>query len=63
MISSGGSSTGSRGIRPHTGVHSEMVSDHTGTGGMPPHLLTMYRGRSEAGDDPDDEMVVSVHGK
>ena len=36
-----------------------MAVNHRGTGGMQPHLLVLYRGGAEAGNEPDDEMVVS----
>ena len=37
-ISPGGSVSGSRGTTPYNGVHYEAAGDHSGKGGMPPHL-------------------------
>ena len=53
----GGGGTGSSRLTPHSGVHSDMVGNHCGTGVMPTHLLALYQGRLVARNYPDDEMV------
>ena len=63
VISPGGGGTGSRGVTPYTGVHLEASGNHNVKGGMPPHFWTLYQGGTEAGDEPDDDMVGSGHGK
>ena len=62
-ISPGGGGTRIPGITPHTGVHLETAGNHIGTGGMPPHLWTLYWGGAEAGAELNDEMVGSRRGK
>ena len=51
----GGGSTRISGLTPHTGLNWETVGDHCGTGGIPPHLWTLYRGRAEDRNESDDD--------
>ena len=62
VISPGSGGTRIIGRTPHMWVHSKTVGYHCGTGGIPTHLLTLYLGIAEAGDKPDDEIVVSGRG-
>ena len=62
-VSPGNGGTGSCRITPHIGVHFEMTGNHSGTGGMPQHLLTLYWERAEFGNKPDDDAVGSGRGK
>ena len=55
----GGVDSRSHGITSRTWVHLETAGNNSGTGGIPPHLWNLYQGGTEAGDEPDDDMVGS----
>ena len=56
-------SDGSRRDPPHQGVHQEAVDEHSGEGGLPPRLCSVYRGGADDGDNPVGAMVGSRRGK
>ena len=61
-ISPGGGGTRISRFTPCTGVHLVTYGNHQSKGVMPPHLWDIYRGRAEARDETDDDMVVSGRG-
>ena len=54
---------GSRGYPHHMGVHQETAGDHSGKGGLPPHIQALRKSEADAGDKLDGAMVGPGHSK
>ena len=56
-LSSGRGGDGLSGDPPHQSIHKEAADNHSGEGGLPPHICTVHGGIADAEDELFGAMV------